>query len=75
MSHPHPDCSEQSHAHYLQLHLHATRSILNYHKSYIRNGKSLRILEFALLSAIADLEVLDSPPETFTRKGDAPQGP
>ena len=55
-----PDGTEQSHAHDLQLILRTTHSFLVYHTPYIKDGRSLRILDLALLSAIADLQQLDA---------------
>jgi hypothetical protein len=58
MGNPPADITEQSHAHDLQLILRSTHSFLAHHSPYIRNGKSLRILDIALLTAIADLQEL-----------------
>ena len=55
---PH-DKTERLHAHDLQLTLRSTHSILAYHTPYIKDGKSLRMLDLALLNAIADLQVLN----------------
>jgi hypothetical protein len=55
MAYPPLDITEQLHAHDLQLILRSTHSFLAHHTPYIRNGRSLRILDFALLNAIADL--------------------
>jgi hypothetical protein len=60
MGYPPPDTTEQLHAYDLQLILRSTHSFLAHHSSYIRNGRSLRILDFALLNAIADLQNLDA---------------
>ena len=53
--------TEQSHARDLELILRSTHSFLAYHTSYIKQGRSLRILDLALLTAIADLQELDAP--------------
>ena len=47
---------EQLHAHNLQLILLSTHSFLAYHAPHIKDGRSLRILDLALLSAIAYLQ-------------------
>jgi hypothetical protein len=47
---------ERSHVHELQLMLRTTLSLLRDHALYVRDGRSLRVLELALLSAVADLE-------------------
>ena len=60
MNYPPPDITEKLHAHDLQLILRSTYSFLAHHSPYIREGRSLRILHLALLSAIADLEQLDA---------------
>jgi hypothetical protein len=60
MGSPPPDITEQAHAHDLQLILRSTHSFLAHHSPYIRNGGSLRILDLALLNAIADLQQLES---------------
>jgi len=51
-----PEIVEQLHAHNLQLILRTAHSFLAYHAPHIKRGKSLRILDLALLSAIADLQ-------------------
>ena len=56
MEHLPPVTIESSHAHDLQLILCTTLSLLRDHALYIRDGRSVRVLELALLSAIADLE-------------------
>jgi hypothetical protein len=60
MGYPPPDISEQLHAHDLQLILRSTHSLLSHHSSHIKNGRSLRILDLALLTAIADLQQLEA---------------
>ena len=50
---------EHSHAHDLQLILRSTLSHLGDHAPYIRSVRSLRVLELALQSAVADLEEID----------------
>ena len=60
MGNPPLDISEQLHAYDLQLILRSTHSFLAHHSPYIRNGRSLRILDFTLLSAIADLQEIDA---------------
>jgi hypothetical protein len=51
-----PETVEQLHAHNLQLILLSTHSFLAYHAPHIKDGRSLRILDLALLSAIAYLQ-------------------
>ena len=59
MGNPPPHISEQLHAHDLELFLRSTRSFLADHSSHIMNGRSLRILDLALLNAIDDLQQLE----------------
>jgi len=54
-----PEIIEQLHIHNLQLILRSTYSFLTYHSPHIKQGRSLRILDLALITAIADLEQLD----------------
>ena len=76
MIHPPPNSSEESHAFDLELQLCTAHSFLRHHMPNIRDGRSLRILDLALLNAIADLEVLCSSPirECFNRQAH-PIGP
>ena len=54
-----PETTEQLHAHNLQLILRSTYSFLAYHAPHIKQGRSLRILDLALITAIDDLQQLD----------------
>jgi hypothetical protein len=65
--------AELSHAQDLQQLLRATHSSLNYHMPCIRKGRSLRILDLALLSAIDDLEVHYLLPQEGVPTGQGPQ--
>ena len=62
MGHLPSEIIEQSHARDLQLILRTAHSFLAYHRTYIEQGRSLRILDLALLTAIADLQQLQEPP-------------
>jgi hypothetical protein len=67
--------TEQSHAHDLELILNSTRSLLAYHRPHIRDGAALRILDLAILNAVAELEQLDgSPSDGATAVRHAPEG-
>jgi hypothetical protein len=70
MGHPPPGITEQSRAHELQLILRSTQSLLAYHAPYIDDRRSLRVLDLALLNAIADLQEIDAsqPGETYPRQ-------
>ena len=52
--------TKQSHAHDLELILKTTHSLLAYHRPHLQDGAALRILDLAILNAIADLEQLDT---------------
>ena len=60
MSSKNPD-KTRSHGDDLLQILCTTRSQLAYHSPYMRESMSLRILDFALLNAITDLEPIDAP--------------
>jgi hypothetical protein len=51
---------EQSHTHDLQLILSTTHSLLPYHRPHIKDGVFLRILDLAILNAVAELQQLDA---------------
>lgn len=69
MDHPPPISIEHSHAHDLQLILRTTLSLLRDHALYIRDGRSFRVLELALLSAVADLEEIGATQDKRARSG------
>ena len=74
MSHSPSEIVEHSHAHDLQLILRSAHSFLAYHAPHIKDGRALRILDLALLNAIADLQQLDASqrdgtPTAYTFKG------
>jgi hypothetical protein len=52
--------TEQSHAHDLEVILKTTHSLLAYHRPYLKDGTSLRVLDLAILNVIADLQQLDT---------------
>jgi len=58
--------TERSHANDLRTILQTTHSLLAYHRPYIQDGASLRILDFAILNALADLQQLAASPSDGT---------
>ena len=70
MGHSPPDITEQSRSHELQLILRSAHSFLACHTPYIKDRRSLRVLDLALLNAIADLQEIDPslPGETYPRQ-------
>jgi hypothetical protein len=54
--------SGRPHVHDLLLILRTTHSLMADHTQYINDGRSLRILNLALLDAIADLEQIEESP-------------
>jgi len=71
MNHLLSNSTEYSHANDLLLILRTTQSLLADHASHIADGRSLRILDLALMAAIADLEQLHVPPPECSRTGKA----
>jgi hypothetical protein len=68
MDHYPPVTIERTHAHDLQLILRTTLSLLRDHSLYIRDGRSLRVLELALLSAVTDLDEIGARPARLTTR-------
>jgi hypothetical protein len=66
--------TEQSHARDLELILRSTHSFLAFHTPYLRQGRSLRILDLALLTAIADLQELDAPAPALQQNSECRAG-
>ena len=55
-----PDTPERSRAHDLERILRSTQSLLVYYTPYVKKDKSLRLLDLALIAAIADLQQIDN---------------